>query len=383
MLTLTVLAVIAWAGLLLSPWQAHRTREKLEAQTASLVEGDLSDVTVVIPARNEAAVLPETLTRIEQQGPGIRVIVVDDDSSDDTAAVAMASHSVEVQVVKSEPLPDGWAGKLWALEQGVAEVKTPLVLLLDADIGLMDGILPTMRSKLRQEGLDFLSLMAQLRMSSFWERLLMPAYIYFFKLLYPFSLANSPRSKVAAAAGGCVLLRVEVLKKLGGFAVLKSALIDDCTLAKKVKGLGFRTWIGLTRDAKSLRPYDSLGSIWDLVARSAFTQLGYSSILLGLVTIVFGIVFFVPFLALFSQDATIFSLGAAAVFCMWFGYLPTLRYYEQPVWLVLALPLIGLLYLLMTWSSAASHWFGSGAQWKGRHYSMLDSDPIQRKDASI
>lgn len=383
MLTLTVLAAIAWAGLLLTPWQAHRTRERLDAQTVNLEDGDLADITVVIPARNEASVLSETLTRIAQQGSGVSVIVVDDESTDDTAGIATGFSGLNVQLVQSKSLPDGWAGKLWALEQGVSQAKTSLVLLLDADIGLMDGILPTMRSKLRQDGLDFLSLMAELRMSSLWERLLMPAYVYFFKLLYPFGLANSHKSRVAAAAGGCVLLRREVLQKLGGFSVLKSALIDDCTLAKEVKQRGFRTWIGLTRDVKSLRTYDSLGSIWNLVARSAFTQLRYSSILLGAVTVAFVIVFFVPMVSLFSTSTAIFSSGMAAIFCMWLGFLPILRYYEQPAWLVLVLPLIALMYLMMTWSSAFSYWFGSGATWKGRRYARMGSDPVQREDVSI
>ncbi|MEM7282631.1 MAG: glycosyltransferase [Pseudomonadota bacterium] len=196
MLILTALAAFAWVGLLLVPWQAHRTRERLQADTAIQVNGDLSDITVVIPARNEAESLPDTLARIVHQGPGIKVIVVDDNSDDGTAELARSVDGLDLQIIDGEPLPEGWAGKMWALEQGTQSVNTELTLLMDADIGLMDGVLLSMREKLHQERLDFLSLMAELRMQSFWERLLMPAYIYFFKLLPPVYWYSIQRQKV-------------------------------------------------------------------------------------------------------------------------------------------------------------------------------------------
>ncbi|MEM7282527.1 MAG: glycosyltransferase, partial [Pseudomonadota bacterium] len=195
--------------------------------------------------------------------------------------------------------------------------------------------------------------------------------------------SNTAGSSVAAAAGGCILVRTEVLRTLGGFAILKSALIDDCTLAKKVKQNGFRTWIGLTRDVKSLRAYDSLGSIWRLVSRSAFTQLHYSTLLLLGVTAVFCLVFFIPYLGLFSPDVDVFTVALVAVFSMWLGFVPVLHYYEQSLFSVVVLPLIGLLYLLMTWTSAVQHWFGAGAAWKGRHYGSLNSDSVQAQDVKM
>ncbi|APZ43080.1 glycosyltransferase [Acidihalobacter ferrooxydans] len=363
--TLTALAAcLIWFGVLVLPWQAWRVREVFDAEQEVGSTRDFADVTVLIPARDEAHVIAHTLAALHAQGENLRVLVIDDASGDDTAAIARQAGA---ETLAAGTLPPGWAGKLWALEQGRRSVETPLVLLLDADIALQPGALAGLRRKLREEKLQLVSLMAELRMHSFWERLLMPAFVYFFKLLYPFRLANNPRSRFAAAAGGCILLDTAMLERIGGFACLRDALIDDCTLAARVKQAGGRSWLGLSHAARSQRAYDDLGSIWAMVARTAFTQLHYSAALLLVCSVLMVAAFWFPLLALAGPPLAR-ALGAAALLAMFAAYWPTLRYYRRaPAW-TLMLPVIGTLYLAMTWSSALRYWRGERSRWKGRVY---------------
>ncbi len=355
---------LMWLGLLLVPWRPWSTREHLEADPAAGQAFDLSDVTVLIPARNEGDVVGVTLAGLQAQGMGLQVVVVDDQSTDDTAGIAAAFP--HTRVISGQPLPEQWAGKLWALEQGSKQVRTALTLLLDADIQLRPGMLATLVAYKRREQRQFVSLMADLRRTSFWDRLLLPVFVYYFKLLYPFALSNSKSRFVAAAAGGCILVDTEVLQRIGAFASLRDALIDDCTLARQVKQAGYRIWLGLSRDVVSLRPYGSLASIHQMVARSAFTQLGYSALLLLAVTAVFGLAYGAP-LALLGAPH-VWPLALTAWLAMTVSYLPMLRYYRMsPLWALL-LPLSAALYLAMTWSSAIRFWRGVRSQWKGRVY---------------
>jgi len=357
-------AAIIWLGNLLAPWRPWSTRERIETDADAARSTDLSEITVLIPARNEAEVIGATLAGLQAQGDGLSVVLVDDQSSDATARIAASFPST--RVISGKPLPAGWAGKLWALEQGSAEVRTPLTLLLDADIELRPGLLAALLQHKRRQGLHFVSLMADLRRTSFWDRLLLPAFVYYFKLLYPFALSNSRFRHVAAAAGGCVLVDTAALRQAGAFASLRGALIDDCTLARQVKSAGYRTWVGLSRGVISLRPYGNLRSIHDMVARSAFTQLYYSNLLLLLVTLIFAAAYWLPLAALFLPGAR--NLAAAALLAMGLGYWPTLRYYGMsPLWLLLT-PLGATLYLAMTWSSAIRYWRGTRSRWKGRVY---------------
>lgn len=361
---LAFLPVLIWGGLLLLPWRPWSTRERLEADAEAVQAADLSEITVLIPARNEAETIGATLAALQAQGDGLQVVVVDDQSTDATASIAAAYP--HTRVVSGQPLPDGWAGKLWALEQGKSQVHTAMTLLLDADIQLQPGLLPALLAFKRREGRQFVSLMADLRRTSFWDRLLLPAFVYYFKLLYPFALSNSRTRHVAAAAGGCVLLDTEVLRRIGAFASLRGALIDDCTLARQVKDAGYRTWLGLSRGVVSLRPYGSLASIHDMVARSAFTQLGYSTWLLLAVTAIFVVAYAGPFVSL-NSSARPWALTAWAAMIL--SYLPILRYYRiSPFWALL-LPLSAAFYLGMTWSSAIRYWRGIRSRWKGRAYS--------------
>ncbi|HEU0196612.1 MAG TPA: glycosyltransferase [Nevskiaceae bacterium] len=362
-LWLTIPGAVMWVGLLVAPWLPWLNREHLEPQADDAP--DLSAVTVLIPARDEADVIGRTIAGLRTQGEGLRVIVIDDRSQDATAHIAALQGA---EVLAGRPKPDGWAGKLWALEQGLQRVATPLVLLLDADIELKPGLLAALLRRKAATGAQFVSLMADLRRTSFWDTLLLPAFVYYFRLLYPFAVSNSGARWVAAAAGGCVLVDRQTLRDAGAFASLRGALIDDCTLARRIKDAGGRTWVGLSRGVVSLRPYGSLVAIYEMVARSAYTQLRYSPLLLAVVTLLFAVAYWLPLAALLAAPAAPQQVAGLALIAMFIGYLPTLQYYRVPWVFALLLPVTGTLYLGMTWGSALRYWRGVGSQWKGRRY---------------
>ncbi|PIP07490.1 MAG: glycosyl transferase [Syntrophobacteraceae bacterium CG23_combo_of_CG06-09_8_20_14_all_50_8] len=364
---LTLTGAVVWFGILILPWRPWGAGEVLDADTSSTDE-DFSDITVIIPARNEAGLIASTLSALEIQGKRLAIVMVDDQSTDGTSQIARQTTRQYLRIIRGKPLPAGWTGKLWALEQGVGHVQTPLTLLLDADIELRPGILSALRKKMIENGLQFISLMVALRMKNFWECLLMPAFIYFFKLLYPFRLSNSNFSRVAAAAGGCILLETCLLDAVGGFQALRGELIDDCALAKRVKLQGYRTWIGITHSARSLRPYNHLGEIWNMVARSAFAQLHYSFLLLLLCTAIMITAFWLPVMGLFFPVTMAKAISVASLGAMMLSYLPTLKFYGVPKIFAAAMPLIGTFYLAMTWTSAIRFWLKEGAEWKGRFY---------------
>ncbi|OYV75801.1 MAG: glycosyl transferase [Chromatiales bacterium 21-64-14] len=373
---LAAAAATLWWLILALPWHPWGTAERLDAPLDARQE-DLSDVTVLIPARNEAGTVSRVLDSLAAQGPGLRVILVDDESSDGTAAAARRSRIENLTVLTSIPLPPGWTGKLWALEQGRSMVASPLTLLLDADIALAPGTVAALRHRLRDQGLQLVSLMAAPDLTRFWERALMPAFIYFFKLLYPFRLANARHRLVAAAAGGCVLLETERLARIGGFGAIRDALIDDCALARRVKIDGGRTWIGLTRSARMLR-HHGFRDIWDMVARTAFTQLRYSVLLLLLCSGLLLLAFAVPVAGFGAHGPWPPMLCAGAWAGMLISYRPTLRFYGLPTAWGLALPLVGTLYLAMTWWSAIRYWRGHRSQWKDRTYARISKDGVSR-----
>lgn len=364
--------LLLWWGILLLPWRPWSTQENLEPQQAPSSNSNLSQIiTVLIPARNEATVIGETLRALQNQSSRLQVILIDDQSNDDTTRVARAIMSEgQLRIISGKPLPRGWNGKLWALEQGRHYTDTPLTLLLDADIVLQPGMIEALRNKIQAEERDLVSLMAWLRMETFWEKLLMPAFIYFFKLLYPFQLSNNGPRWIAAAAGGCILIRTQVLIKMGGFKALQGSLIDDCALARQAKCLGYRTWIGLSHGVRSLRPYNNLASIWEMVARTAFTQLYYSSGLLLLCSAIFAAAFWLPIIGLMTADLWTRLSAMLALVGMILSYVPILRYYGLSAIWGLALPLIAVLYLAMTWSSALRYWRGERSRWKARIYKV-------------
>ena len=372
-------ALLAWLAVLLLPWQPHRTRERLEADPAA--PRDLSDVSVVIPARDEAAVIARTLAALRLQGEGLEAIVVDDQSTDGTSEICSAlgaekSSALAVRVIAGAALPSGWAGKLWALEQGFAQVRRPFTLLLDADIELGASTVPALKRRAEERGAALVSVLAELHCESWVEKLLTPAFVFFFKLLYPFALANDSRRKTAAAAGGCMLVRTSDLRSLGGFASIRGALIDDCSLAAALKGAGGATWLGLSHSVRSLRAY-GLRDFWQMVARSAFTQLRYSALLLLAVTLAMLVVLLAPPAALAAAlldvevrrtVPVLVPVAVSAWLAMSAAYWPVVRFYRLwAVW-TLALPLAAALFLAMTWDSASAYWRGTRATWKNRKY---------------
>ena len=369
-LDLTLLAAaysasIVWCLALLLPSRPFGMRERLEPSKPEVA--DLDDITVLIPARNEATTIQRTLVTVGDQRGAAPVVIVDDQSTDATARVARETLNTAT-VVTGEPPPPGWIGKVWALEQGLRTVQTPFVLLLDADIELRPGIIAALKNKAVHERLAMVSLLANLNTQRFWERILVPAYVYFFKFMYPFALVNSVSSRTAAAAGGCILIRREVLEEIGGFASLKSAIIDDCTLAKQVKAAGHGIWLGVSKSVISHREYANWVDILNLVTRSAFAELKFSTMRLLLCTLAMLWLFICVPLVLLIYSGVPAYIAAAGMLAMFMTYVPVLRFYKLWAGRALTLPLVALLYLAMTWHSAVRYWFGTRTVWKGRCY---------------
>ncbi|NEP59577.1 MAG: glycosyltransferase [Symploca sp. SIO2G7] len=384
-LGITVLSLVIWLGLLGLRGQFWRANQRLEIKTSELELWPR--VCAIIPARNEAQLLPITLrSLLSQDYPGsLSVILVDDHSTDGTAQVAQkvaqeAKQPQQLQVISAQILPSGWTGKLWALEQGIryAQQQTPppdYFLLTDADIEHKSSNLRELITKGEAQQLDLVSLMVLLRCESFWEQLLIPAFVFFFQKLYPFPWVNTPTNSTAAAAGGCILIRRQALSRIGGLQVVRQALIDDCALAQAVKSSTQSTaiWLGLTKFTRSLRPYPSLDSIWNMVARTAFYQLNYSPLWLMGTVLGMTLIYLVPPVAVIFGIFTGNWLIAIAGFSGWLlmagAYLPTLQLYQCSPLLAFCLPAIAFLYNLMTLDSALRHWQGRGGSWKGRVYS--------------
>jgi hopene-associated glycosyltransferase HpnB len=353
------------------------------------VAGARACVVALVPARNEAEMLPITLPSLMAQEDLAGVVLVDDGSSDDTASAArripLRDTGTRLEVVSAPARPAGWAGKVHAQAVGL-EVARRLwpdmdwLLLTDADIRHRPG---SLRGLLAQagRGFDLVSVMARLRTSAFWERLLIPAFVYFFQLLYPFRRVPSDGARTAAAAGGCVLVRRAALERAGGFESIRSRLIDDVALAKAVAGAGGRPWLGFDPGVESVRPYPGLRDVWRMVARSAFVQLDYRWSLV-LVVVVGLLSFFAlpPFgLAVAAaksgaagQPAGLWPLAAVCFLGAWalqtWQLLPAVRHHRLAWPWALLLPVASLLYALMTLSSALAHLRGSAPVWRGRRY---------------
>lgn len=388
------LSVVIWLVLLGQRgqfWRSDLVLEQLELADVS----ETPTVCAVIPARNEAELLPATLSSLLQQTYDLQIILVDDQSSDGTAEVAQQTaaalgKSAQLQVISAQSLPAGWSGKLWAMQQGIDAAQADYLLLSDADICHDPENLRQLLALVQQQNLDMASVMVRLRCKSYWEKLLIPAFVFFFELLYPFRWVNNPARSTAAAAGGCILMRTAALERIGGLDSIRQALIDDCALAKAVKfsgqfsgkssgqssgaaqGTTRPIWLGLSDRTCSLRPYPDLKTIWDMVARTAFTQLEYSWLIL--IGTVFGmlLVYLVPVSSLAAglllRNYWLAGLGGLGWGLMTLAYWPTVRFYRlSPVWAV-ALPKIALLYTLMTLNSAVRYWQGQGGAWKGRVY---------------
>lgn len=370
---LAILMLAAWGGLLALRGDFWRADQRLlEGQEKP---ESCPPVTVVVPARNEADVIEESLSSIlaQEYDGDVRLFVVDDRSDDGTAEVVAGMPGVTV--VSGSERPSGWTGKMWAVSQGVAaaEADAPdarYIWMTDADIAHHPGELASLVALSEDRRLDLNSLMVRLRIDSFWDLLLIPAFVFFFQKLYPFPWVNDPAHKMAAAAGGSMLVRRKALAGVGGIEAIADELIDDCALAQRIKQAGGAIRLSLATETRSIRAYGALGEIWRMVARTAFHQLNYSASLLA------GTVIAMVFLYLGPPVLTIGALivgeipTTAAAFAAWFAmgwaFAPTLyRYGLSPYW-AFALPVAGFLYTLMTLDSARRHWQGRGGEWKGR-----------------
>jgi hopene-associated glycosyltransferase HpnB len=326
------------------------------------------DVDIIVPARDEAGLIgPVIASLLAQDYQGnFRVILIDDNSTDGTAAAA-GVHP-RLTIITGAPKPAGWAGKLWALAQGAAASTAPLILFTDADIAHDPRHLAALVARLNTPRADMVSEMVRLHCVSWPERFLIPAFVYFFQMLYPFSRVNDARSRTAGAAGGTVLIRREALRRIGGIEAIKGALIDDVTLARAVKKNG-AIYLGHSGLAHSIRPYPRAADIWDMIARSAFTQLNYSALILAGTILGLALLWLAaPCAILFSGFGWRFYAGLATYGLGVFSFLPTLRRYHQPPYLALALPGIAIFYMAATIASAVQYWRGTGAQWKNRAY---------------
>ncbi|WP_044107404.1 glycosyltransferase [cyanobacterium endosymbiont of Epithemia turgida] len=389
---ITILSLIIWLYLLLFRGKFWLSNQKIDPEKISLTT--YPSVCVVIPARNEADVLPVSLISLLNQDylGDFKIILVDDQSDDGTTEIAYELATIfdktdRLTVISGELLSSGWSGKLWAMEQGIKYIKEQnlhpdYILFTDADIEHHKTNLRELVGKSQQENLALTSLMVRLRCQSIWEQFLIPAFVFFFEKLYPFLWVNDPHHKMAAAAGGCILIRQDILEQVGGLEIVRQALIDDCSLAAAVKlklqdvsenppqGI----WLGLSEKTCSLRPYDSLETIWDMVARTAYTQLNYSPLLLIGTVMGLTIIYIVPPVSLIwglvVGNSLITSLGGITWLLMSISYLPTLRLYKTSLLWSISLPAISFLYLLMTIDSALRHWRGKGGRWKGRVYSV-------------
>jgi hopene-associated glycosyltransferase HpnB len=332
----------------------------------------LPRIAAVIPARNEAPTVVRAVRSLAAQHyRGVfHMIVVDDDSTDDTAAAARAAATPDVlTVVHAAPLPAGWTGKLWALSEGIrhsARFHPDYLLLTDADIVHSAGSLDDLAARANAGPYDLVSFMATLQCRSPAERALVPAFVFFFFLLYPPAWIRNPRRSTAGAAGGCMLVRQAALGKIGGIEPIRGSLIDDCALASAIKRSGGRIWLGLNPATISIRSYGTFGEIGRMISRTAFTQLRHSPLLLFATITGLTVAYLLPPVIAVAAPQPAEGMAATAWLAMAVAYYPALRFYNRGWFAAPLLPLAALFYLAATIHSAISYWLGSGGRWKGR-----------------
>jgi hopene-associated glycosyltransferase HpnB len=368
---LALLALMVWLYLVC----AHGGFWSAGPELPPAVPAHCPPVDILVPARNEEATIRPVIASLLAQdyaGP-YRVILIDDDSTDATAARAGAAANL--RILRGQPKPAGWSGKLWALGQGVAASSAPWLLFTDADIVHDPRHLASLVAGAQQRSVGLLSEMVRLNCTSLAERALVPAFVYFFQMLYPFARVNDPRSRVAAAAGGTVLIRREVLERSGGIPAIRGALIDDVALASLVKPVA-PIFLAHSSLAVSIRLYPRVADLWQMIARTAFTQLRYSALYLAATIAALTLVWLVPAAALLAGRGFGRCCGLLAYLLAAMTYLPTLRRYRRSALWALGLPLIALFYMAATVASACNYWFGRGSHWKSRAYERA---PDQRR----
>lgn len=368
-----VVSLAAWTYLLLFRGGFWRIQEAV-TNPASEPHPN-SRVVVLIPARDEAAFIGKAVTSLlTQEYEGlIDVLVIDDNSSDGTRDEALQAAkalnaSARLRVVSAAPLPPGWTGKLWALSEGLRHLHDSdpdYFLLSDADITHSPTNIRELTARAGSGNFDLVSLMVRLHCESQAERALIPAFLFFFFMLYPPAWISQPQRRTAAAAGGCILIRPPMLAKIGGITAIRNELIDDCALAKKVKKTGARIFLGATTQTRSLRSYDTWSDIAQMISRTAFTQLQYSTTLLVATLLAMAVIFIAPPLLLFAGSLPAWT-GLASWLLMSFCFWPALRLYNLSPFRALSLPAVALFYAAATVHSALLHWRGQGGLWKGR-----------------
>ncbi len=364
-LWLCVVCLVVWVGMGLLHGFFWAFRVRLRKAGGPVL--DWPPVTVVIPARDEAESIGRAVESLRRQAYGgpLRIVVADDESSDGTGRLAIAAGADTV--VRVPPRPAGWKGKLWAVSRALAEVPSSnwFVLFTDADIEHVSPELVAALVARAGTGYDMVSVMVQLRCESFAEKMLVPAFVFFFFMLYPPSYVK--RGWATAAAGGCMLMRREMVQKIGGVDGIKDALIDDCALARKVRGAGGRIWLGVSElETRSIREYGTAAEIRAMISRSAFEQLRHSWVLLAASVLGMLFVFVMPAVLAICGDGMAQLIAAATWAVSALLFLPSVRWHKAPAWTAACLPLIALFYLWATVESAVAYWSGRGGTWKGR-----------------
>ena len=370
---LAAIPLAIWIYLFLARGNFWQVREE-ETQPESLL--NWPRVAAVVPARNEAGTIARTVSSLAGQDyPGeFSIVVVDDHSEDGTAALARkaaaeSGAAERIAIHSAADVPADWTGKLWALNEGAqaaSESKPDFLWFTDADVVHAPDTLKRLVFRAEKDSLDLASLMVLLQARTFPERLLIPPFLYFFLLLYPPRWIADPNANTAGAAGGCILLRRNVLAPIGGFASIRGEVIDDCALARAVKSRGGRIWMGLTRASVSLRSYGSFAEIRDMIARTAFTQLRYSLVLLIVALAGLFATFLLAWVLFFAYPGEAWLLVDSAIALMAACFLVTVRFYNLSAAWVLTLPVAAIFYGYATCVSAARYWLGRGGQWKGR-----------------
>jgi len=366
MIALAAVSLLVWIYLLFAHGRFWQSGPTLPVQHSA----NPPTVAIVVPARDEALLVSRTLRSLMAQDfPGtFRVSLVDDGSTDGTGQIARDLSDPRLTVITGAARPAGWSGKLWAIQQGVAAADTAeLLLLTDADVVHEPTHLSTLVAHAERFDLDLVSEMVRLACDSRAERALVPAFVFFFQLLYPFAWVNDGMRGTAAAAGGTILIRQRALRRIGGVESVRAALIDDVALAAVVKK-GGRIWLGHATLARSVRPYPDVAAIWRMVTRTAYVQLRYSPLLLLATTLAMLLIWIVPPAAALMGRGAAFWCGLAGWVMLAMGYLPTLRRFgRSPLWAPF-LPLIAAFYMAATIGAAANHYRGRGVAWKGRAY---------------
>jgi hopene-associated glycosyltransferase HpnB len=369
-----LISLLIWAYLLFARggfWQANRVTASplVSSKPQSLVA-------VIVPARNEADVVGQSIFSLLNQSynDALHIFLVDDGSTDSTAqiareAAAQSGKATGLTVIEGLPLPPGWSGKLWALNQGVEkarELNPSFLLFTDADVVHAPESISTLISIAEAGRYDLASFMVKLHCATLAEKLLVPAFVFFFLKLYPPRWIADPRRSTAGAAGGCILVRPQALDRAGGIAAIRDQIIDDCALARKVKRSGGSLWMGLTGMARSIRPYKTFGEIGRMISRTAFNQLDHSALMLFLSLLGLTFTYLLPPLLLLAHSTLARELGAGAWITMMLSYLSMVRFYSlSPAW-VFVLPVVAVFYMSATIHSAVKFWLGQGGEWKGR-----------------